>query len=228
MAISLTVRTTLAPELVIGGTRVLTESQAVVLRLPHAAFVWNRPLAVTAVRAGRGQRVQLRAQRTKGVQTMIETMNGTASVSVAQQVQHQTDEFFDKVLAAAQPTAVFSAPVVSGAYMVITASDVFAGGAFGFGGGSGPAEHMDAAHGDTKAGTASGSGVGAGGGSHSRPVAAVIIGPDGVKVQPIVDATRVVLAVMGAVGGALFMAARRARTQGKAREAHHRWSRFRR
>ena len=139
--IALGVRTTLAPEMFIGDTRVLAESQAIVLQLPWAAFVWNRPLAMTAVRNGCGQRVQIHRQPTKGVHTMIETMNGSASSLTAQQVRHQTNEFFDKILAAAQPSAVFSAPVVSGAYMVITASEVFAGGGFGFGGGAGPAEH---------------------------------------------------------------------------------------
>ena len=65
---------------------------------------------------------------------MIETMNGSASSSAALQVRKQTNEFFDRILATAQPSAVFSAPVVSGAYTVITASEVFAGGGFGFGG----------------------------------------------------------------------------------------------
>jgi len=216
---SLGVRTTLAPEMVIGDSRVLVESQAVVLRLPWAAFVWNRPLAVTAVRGGCGQRVQIHPQRTKGVQTMIDTMNGSASSSAALQVRQQTNEFFDKVLAAAQPHAVFSAPVVSGAYTVITASEVFAGGGFGFAGGAGPAEHSGQPEsGVTGPGMASGSGGGGGGGSHSPPVAAVVIGPDGVKVRPIVDATRIALAVMGAWGGVAFVAMRLAGAQAKSKQ----------
>jgi hypothetical protein len=76
---SLSVTTTLAPEMIIGGTRVLAEAQAIVLRLPWAAFVWNRPLAMTVVRNGCGQRVQIHRQRTRGVHTMIETTNGSAS-----------------------------------------------------------------------------------------------------------------------------------------------------
>jgi uncharacterized spore protein YtfJ len=141
----------------------------------------------------------------------------------AQQVRHQSNEFFDKILAAAEPSAVFSAPVVSGAYMVITASEVFAGGGFGFGGGAGPAEHS----GQPESGVAgpgamaSGSGGGGGGGSHGRPVAAVIIGPDGVKVRPIIDATRVALAVTGALGGVAFVAMRIARAQAKGKQHRH-------
>jgi uncharacterized spore protein YtfJ len=194
--ISLSVRSTLGPELLMGDTRVLAESQAIVVRLPRWTFVWNRPLAVTAVRNGQGQRVQIHAQRTKGVQTMIGAMNGTAPASAEQQMQHHADEFFDRILAAAQPTAVFSAPVVSGEYTLITASDVFAAGGFGFGDGTEAAK------------AASGSGGGGGGASHSRPVAAVIVGPDGVEVKPIVDATRVALAVMGVLGAITFMAVR--------------------
>jgi uncharacterized spore protein YtfJ len=221
--ISFSLRTTLAPELTVGDTRVLAESQAVVLRLPHSAFVWNRPLAVTAVRDGVGQRVQLHAQRTKGVQTMIETMNGTTITPAAQQVPQRADELFDKILAAAQPTAVFSAPVVSGEYTIITASEVFAGGGFGFGNGTGPANHAKTAHADAGgSATASGSRGGGGGGSHGRPVAAVIIGPDGVKVKPIVDPTRIALALMGALGGLAFMATRVARMRARARRLHHR------
>jgi uncharacterized spore protein YtfJ len=221
-AVSLALRTTLEPEIVIGDTRVLAESQAIVLRLPWAAFVWNRPLAVTVVRNGYGQRVQIHRQGTEGVHTMIETetMNGSGSSSAALQVRKQTDEFFDKILAAARPSAVFSAPVVSGEYTVITASEIFAGGGFGFGGGAGPAEHSARPGVEVgEPGMASGSGGGGGGGSHSRPVAAVIIGPKGVKVRPIVDATRIALAVMSAMAGVAFIALRMAR--GTHRRHHH-------
>ena len=139
--------------MVVDGTRLLTDSQAVVLRLPRGMVVWNRPLAVTVIRNGVGQRVQVRRP-------------------IAQVV--------NKVLAAGQPNVVFSTPVISGPYTIITACEVFVGGGFGFG-------------------------------SHSRPVAAVIIGPEGVKVQPIVDATRIALAMMGALGGITFTAMRLAR-----------------
>jgi uncharacterized spore protein YtfJ len=208
--------------MIIGDLRVLAESQAIVLRLPWAAFVWNRPLAVTIVRNGCGQRVQIHRQRTKGVQTMIETMNGSASGSATHQVAAQSDRFFDTVLAAAQPSAVFSAPVVSGEYTVITASEVFAGGGFGFAGGVGPSLHSRKPESSiTEAGIASGNGGGGGGGSHSRPVAAVVIGPDGVKVRPIVDATRIALAVMAAWGGVAFIAMRIARARAKGRRPPH-------
>jgi hypothetical protein len=80
-----------------------------------------------------------------------------------------------------RPSAVFSAPVVSGVYTVIFASEVFARGSFGFG-----ADEPESGV----------TGPGGGGGSHSRPVAAIVIGPNGVKVRPIVDATRIAVGVM--------------------------------
>ena len=104
----------------------------------------------------------------------------------------------ESLFAAAQPGAVFSPPVVAGAYTVITASEVAAGGGFGFGHGFGPAR---GAHGrpGAEASTgeeamAGGGGMGGGGGSKGRPVAAIVIGPDGVQVKPIVDVTALAIA----------------------------------
>jgi uncharacterized spore protein YtfJ len=212
--LSLDIRTSLAPEMQIGGTRLRTESRAIVLRLPWASFVWNRPLAVTAIRQGYGQRVQLHMQRPRGVLDMIETVNGSASVTATEQTQHQTDQFLDKILAATRPGAVFAPPVHSAGYTVITASEVFAGGGFGFGAGSGPDQHSAAAGPSIESGVAGANGGGGGGGgSHSRPVAAIVIGPDGVKVQPIVDSTRIVVAVMGALAGVVLVALRIGRAQ---------------
>jgi uncharacterized spore protein YtfJ len=108
----------------------------------------------------------------------------------------------DKVYAAAQPGVVFSPPVESGGHTVITASEVFSGGGFGIGRGQSVQDQ------------ASGSGGGGGGGSRSRPVAVITIGPEGVKVQPIVDVTQIALACIAAWGAILvtrFKIARKAR-----------------
>ena len=43
----------------------------------------------------------------------------------------QMEKLFDKLLAGAQPGAVFSQPIVSGEYTLITASEVASGGGFG-------------------------------------------------------------------------------------------------
>jgi hypothetical protein len=121
---------------------------------------------------------------------MITAPNGVGTV--AEPHSSVTSELpINRIWAAAQPGAVYSAPVTSGEYTIITASEVLAGGGYG----------LD----DTK-------GSGGGGFSRGRPVATIIIGPDGVKVQPVVDATRVALGVMAAVGGGVLAARLRART----------------
>jgi uncharacterized spore protein YtfJ len=117
----------------------------------------------------------------------------------------------EKVLAAASPNVVFGQPVESGGYTVITASEVFAGGGFGYGGGSGPAGAEPAA---TDAPQASGHGGGGGGGSAGRPVAVISIGPDGVKVEPVVDATKLGIAAITAWGALALFLARFARRAG--------------
>ena len=61
------------------------------------------------------------------------------------------NNFVDKILGAARASAVFSEPVTTGAYTIVTASEVTAGGGFGSGYGS------DAAH-PASAGGGSGGG----------------------------------------------------------------------
>lgn len=88
----------------------------------------------------------------------------------------------------AQPNAIFGKPVVQGQYMVITASEVAVGMGIGFGVG----------------GDAGGGGGGGGGASMGRPVAAILIGPDGVRVEPIVDPTKIAIAFFTTIG-AMFV-----------------------
>jgi uncharacterized spore protein YtfJ len=121
--------------------------------------------------------------------------------------QEQANETIDKFLAAAKPGAVFAEPVRSGEYMVITASEVMAGGGFGSGVGFGPATGEQGAarraaqEGDANAG---GGGSGGGGGSMARPVAAIQIGPDGVTVKPVFDATKLGIAAITAWGAMML------------------------
>jgi uncharacterized spore protein YtfJ len=113
-----------------------------------------------------------------------------------------------KIFAATLPGAVFSQPVVSGSVTIITASEISSGGGFGFGSGFGRAESKPGQSAQSSAEGAGanvpsaggGSGMGGGGGAMARPVAAVIIGPDGVKIQPIYDVTKVALAGLAALG----------------------------
>ena len=150
---------------------------------------------------------------------MIDTFGGKTSES--QEMHDLSQAMIDKIYAAAQPGAVFSAPVVAGSNTIITASEVAAGGGFGFGSGSGarPGSSAGQAFGQTntsgQAPPASRSGGagggGGGGGSSGRPVAAIVIGPDGVKVEPIVDPTKIALAAIGAWLSIALLLVRRAR-----------------
>ena len=117
---------------------------------------------------------------------------------------------FEGLFAAARPGAVFGEPVRQGEYTVITASEVTGGGGFGYGKGfgtspAGPATEADAA-GSGAPSTGGGGGMGGGGGAMSRPVAVITIGPDGVEVKPVVDATKLAITALttwAAVAGIL-------------------------
>jgi uncharacterized spore protein YtfJ len=120
--------------------------------------------------------------------------------------QEQGQAWMEKLLAAARPGAVFGEPVKAENYTIITASEIGAGGGFGFGfgGGTSPAATSGETPGEKQEGVSGGSGVGGGGGSTGRPVAAIIIGPEGVRVEPVVDATKIALAVFTTVGAMLL------------------------
>lgn len=150
---------------------------------------------------------------------MIDTFS--RSVADPQAAREMGEEFIQKIFGAGQPGTVFSAPVVSGAYTIITASEVLAAGGFGFGYGSGSVpgatsatptgEAGPVATSQDGAGSGSGGGGGGGGGSSGRPVAAIVIGPDGVKIEPIVDVTKIGLAAIGAWLSIALLLVRRAR-----------------
>lgn len=105
----------------------------------------------------------------------------------------------EHLISVAQASSVFGAPQAAGDYVVIPAAEVSGGMGFGFGrGGGGPSEEAGASNGY-------GGGMGGGGGVMARPVAAIKIGPNGVSVVPIVDATKLTLAMVTLVGSAILM-----------------------
>src|SRR5262245_50204486 len=101
----------------------------------------------------------------------------------------------DKFLTAAHVEAVYGPPVSQGENVVIPAAEVLSIVGFGLGMGGGSQS-------STEAENASGSGGGGGGGGRvlSRPVAAIIMSPTSVRVEPIVDVTKIVLAVFTTLG----------------------------
>jgi len=128
--------------------------------------------------------------------------------------QKQITDLMSKLVAVAQPGAVYSPAVTSGDQTVITAAEVTVGMGFGmgFGGGSGPGEADSAEEKSDAADETGRFGVGGGGGgggfSTGRPVAMISIGPDGVQVEPVVDATKIALAFFTTFGAMLMMLGR--------------------
>jgi len=121
----------------------------------------------------------------------------------------------ERLFSTARADSVFSAPVIQGGRTIITAAEVGTGGGFGsgmgFGSGTGmgwPRGHrqmpVEGSSADTQAeGAGGGGGGGGGGGAMARPVAAIIIDSEGVTIQPILDMTKIVLALVAALGAML-------------------------
>ncbi len=101
---------------------------------------------------------------------------------------------------ATEPNAVFSTPVIHDNRVVITASEVAGGIGVGFGSG-----------GDA---SGQGTGGGGGGGSFGRPVALVVIEPEGVRVEPVFDVTKLGIAFFTTLG-AMFLGWRAMRRFGR-------------
>jgi uncharacterized spore protein YtfJ len=143
------------------------------------------------------------------------------ALSLASQRDQQLTSSMEKIFEAAQASAVFTEPVVNGNYTVICACEVVAAGGFGSGLGVG----VGTATGQTgeQAGEASqsqsqptngaGGGIGAGGFSRGRPIAAIVVGPDGVTIKPIIDVTSVALAGIGLWSGVVAIFRKRAKSR---------------
>ena len=97
----------------------------------------------------------------------------------------------------ARADTVFGHPVERGDTTVIPCSEIAVG--LGMGSGSGPVDEK---------GNQTGGGSGGGGGARGRPVAAIIITKDGVRVEPIFDLTRIVLASLTTGAFMLFWVGR--------------------
>ncbi len=133
--------------------------------------------------------------------------------------QGKSNELIGKLFEVTQPGAVYSEPVVSGEYTVITASEVTIAMGAGYGGGGGiskPKGRNDKAEAFESGSPVENGGVGGGGGgggtAMGRPVAVITIGPKGVHVEPVVDPTKIALALFTAVG-AMFMSLGKMRRQ---------------
>lgn len=131
-------------------------------------------------------------------------------VATAVKSQEQAAEVMEKLLAVAQPGMVYSEPINAEGRTVITASEVSVGMGFGFGSGIGPGTKP--VEGETVSeneprdrGDRAGGGGGGGGVSSGRPVAVISIGPEGVRVKPVIDSTKIALALFTTLGAMLIM-----------------------
>ena len=134
-------------------------------------------------------------------------MNENEISNLVEKMQSKTNEAFDKLMSVAEVDKVFSQPVVSGEYTVITAAEVGSGMGLGFGVGAGTDEEKAEGE-EPKVDSGSGGGGGGGGGSFSRPVAVITISPQGVEVKPVIDITKIGLALFTALGSMFIMSAR--------------------
>lgn len=121
-----------------------------------------------------------------------------------------TQSTMDRFIDVARVESAYGEPVTHGDQLLITTAEVVGFMGMGFGGGSGYGSPSDEEavqkSGDTETKMAGGEGGGGGGGGNvlSRPVALIIASPQGVRVEPIVDVTKLGLAALTAFG---FMAA---------------------
>jgi len=109
-------------------------------------------------------------------------------------------ETLETFLETADVSRVYGEPVEHEGSLIIPAAEVVAGVGFGAGYGSGGPLDED--------GGGSGGGGGGGGKAFARPVAVIIADKNGVRIEPVVDPTKIILALFTALG---FMAATVAR-----------------
>ncbi len=120
-------------------------------------------------------------------------MEGIELISKTIPNQEGANELMERLISVANPSSVFGDPVEAGEFKVITASEARVGMGFGFGGGGGSEPQSENPE-ETSLGMGVGGGGGGGGVALGRPVAAIEIGPQGVRVEPIVDPTKIAIA----------------------------------
>lgn len=125
-------------------------------------------------------------------------------IEATAELQTKSIEIIESVTEIARPEAVFGEPITIGNHKIITASEISLGLGIGFGsgGGKGPIEDEE---GNNKGSDNENSlgidvGGGGGGGGYNRPVAVIMLSPDEISVEPILDFTKIGLAFFAALG----------------------------
>ena len=102
-------------------------------------------------------------------------------------------ETMSKLVDAADVSKVFGRPIKQGDVTVVPASEHLTLMGFGVGAGGGESTGENG-------GTGAGGGGGGGGRTLSRPVAIIVVTPEGAYVEPVMDPTKVALAAITAAG----------------------------
>lgn len=131
-----------------------------------------------------------------------------------QAAQEKLTATLGRLFDVARAGSVFGEPLTVGDRVVINAAEVTAGVGMGLGAGIGTDEGEEKAEKVEGKSSGGGGGGGGGGGSMARPVATIIIGPNGVQVEPVVDVTKLGIAFFTALG-AMFVARRAMRKMSK-------------
>lgn len=124
----------------------------------------------------------------------IQTPNPLSAIKAVQ-------ESHEELLKTAGPDMVYGRPIKSGDTIIIPTSEVLVFSGFGYGSGYGQGFEGEGA----EPSEGGGGGGGGGGKTLSRPVAVVIVSPEGVRVEPIYDVTKVYMAAITAAGFTLAM-----------------------
>lgn len=117
------------------------------------------------------------------------------------------EQVMSQLVASSSVNAVFGAPIERAGTVVIPCAEVALG--MGMGTGSGPVDAQ---------GNSTGGGGGGGGGSRGRPIAAIVISSDGVRVEPIMDMTKIALAGLSTGAFILLWLGRLIRADRKSKE----------
>lgn len=110
---------------------------------------------------------------------------------------HALEDTLERFLETADVNRVYGAPLRRGDVTIIPTAEVLVGMGFGVGYGGSDSDSEDP---DGEGEQGGGGGGGGGGRILSRPVAVVVIEPEGVRVEPVIDVTKIGLAALTAAG----------------------------
>lgn len=140
-----------------------------------------------------------------------------APVSKSNEVIELIQDTLGEFVATADVTAVYGEPIKKGDTTIIPTAEVLGIMAFGLGSGEGrsPGEKKGEDEQPQPGGYGSGAGGGGGGRVFSRPVAIIVASPEGVRVEPVIDVTKIALAALTTAGFMLGMLLRMSRGYSK-------------